>query len=605
MKQYPAVQLATLVDQVPAGGEWIHEIKFDGYRLLSYVSGNDARLQTRNGKDWTRKFPSIVAALEALTVSDAVLDMEAVVMDEAGKSSFQALQAALGDGGNGDTIVGYAFDLLHLNGERLIHQPLTARKAQLAKLLRGFRKNAALRFSEHVNGNGAAMMRSACRLGLEGVISKLAESTYTPGRSKSWLKSKCSLRQEFLILGYSDARRGRRAMGALYLGYNKDDTLKYAGKVGTGFSLDSARALVRRLTTRGAAEPVLNRAAMPDVPAGEYQAVHWVRPELICEVSFTEWTQDGRVRHPSFEGLREDKEAGDVKMEKPAAASGLVLQGITITHPDRVISETGHVTKGDLAEYFDAVAPFMLPRISKHPLSLLRCPNGIDSQCFYQRNPGKGLGDDVHPFDFRHKGKKYEYLYIDSKKGLLSLIQMGSVEIHPWGSSIDAIDYPEWMIFDLDPAADVPFEAVKLGAQDLRQRLKDKGLGSSLKCTGGKGLHVTVMLSGKDKWPEVKAFAASIAKEMVDSAPEAYVATMTKAKRTGKIFIDFFRNDYTATAIADFGVRARPGAPVAVPLEWSELKSLKSPSQFTMKDVLNRLKRKKPPVPGKKHVLPR
>jgi bifunctional non-homologous end joining protein LigD len=273
-------------------------------------------------------------------------------------------------------------------------------------------------------------------------------------------------------------------------------------------------------------------------------------------------------------------------------ANSLTVGGIAITHPDRVISETGHITKGELAEYYSGVVPLLLPRIVRRPLSLLRCPSGIDGDCFYQRNPGKGLGPDVKPFEFSHKGKKYEYLYIEDEKGLLELVQMGVIEIHPWGARIDAIDYPDRLIFDLDPAPDVPFEGLKLAAQDLRQRLKLRGLESVLKCTGGKGLHVIVPLAGKDKWPVVKSFAASVAQDMVTAAPEAYIATMSKAQRSGKIFVDYFRNDYTATAIADYAVRARPGAPVAVPLEWNELKGLKTASEFTMKDVLKRLKNK-------------
>jgi bifunctional non-homologous end joining protein LigD len=273
-------------------------------------------------------------------------------------------------------------------------------------------------------------------------------------------------------------------------------------------------------------------------------------------------------------------------------ATGLVIAGIAITHPDRVISETGHVTKGALAEYYAGVAPFMLPGIVRRPLSLLRCPSGIEKQCFFQRNPGRGLGPDVHPFAFRNKGKEYEYLYIEDEKGLLELIQMGAVELHPWGATIDAIDYPDRLIFDLDPAPDVPFEALKLAAEDLHRRLQQEGLEPVLKCTGGKGLHVTAQLAGKKKWAEVKSFAASVAGEMVSAAPEAYVATMSKAKRTGKIFIDYFRNDYTATAIADYSVRARPGAPVAAPVEWKELARLKSADQFTIQDVLTRVKAK-------------
>jgi bifunctional non-homologous end joining protein LigD len=277
--------------------------------------------------------------------------------------------------------------------------------------------------------------------------------------------------------------------------------------------------------------------------------------------------------------------------------TNLTLSGITITHPDRVVSETGHVTKGQIAEYYASIAPFILPEIVGRPLSLLRCPSGIDGECFFQRNPGKGLGADVKPFEFRHKGKRYEYLYIEDEKGLLEIIQIGTIELHPWGATIDAIDYPDRMIFDLDPAPDVPFEAVKSGAQDIRRRLGRRGLKSLLKCTGGKGLHVTVPLGQKDEWPTVKAYAASVAEEMVAAAPDAYVATMSKAKRGGKIFIDYFRNDYTATAIAAYSLRARPGAPVALPLDWSELEGLKSPSQFLMKEVVDR-------ISGKRHKAP-
>ena len=615
MERYPAVQLATLVDKAPEGEKWVHEIKFDGYRLLGFAAGGAARLRTRNGNDWTESFPAIVAALEKLKVDSAVLDMEAVLLDPKGKSSFQALQAALGEGGHPERIVAYGFDLLHLNGSELTRLPLTERKDKLQALL-AKTNQSVLRYSEHFAVDGAEMYKQACAQALEGIVSKRADSPYVAGRQKTWLKVKCSLRQEFIIVGYSGAKSGERALGALYLGYKKDGALRYAGKVGTGFTMKSARELAERLREIASASPILTRADTKGMGSSEWGDVHWVKPELICEVAFTEWTDDGRIRHPSFQGLREDKDAAEVKQEKPmkSAASpvskaakpgSLVAAGITISHPDRVISKTGLITKGELAEYHAAVAPFMLPRIARHPLSLLRCPSGIDGKdCFFQRSPGRGLGKDVHSFDFRHKGKRYEYLYIDDEKGLLEVIQMGAIELHPWGASVDAIDYPDRLIFDLDPAPDVPFEALKLAATDLRQRLKRKGLECSLKCTGGKGLHVTVALAGKDRWPAVKVFGAAVAEEMVSAAPEAYVATMSKAKRTGKIFIDYFRNDYTATAIADYGVRARPGAPVAVPLEWEELKKLESASAFTMKDVLKRLKNRRPPAQPRGQVLP-
>jgi bifunctional non-homologous end joining protein LigD len=603
MERYPEVQLATLVDAAPEGAGWLHEIKFDGYRLLGFAAGGVPRLRTRNGKDWTDSFPALVAALKTLKADTAVLDMEAVIVDDSGKSSFQALQASLGEGGRPEKIVAYVFDLLYLNGQDLTKMPLIDRKAQLQALLNRTKPETALRYSDHVVGGGGTMFAKACQAGLEGIISKQADAPYFAGRQKSWLKIKCGKRQEFIILGFSAARTGERALGALYLGYRKNGALQYAGKVGTGFSMRGASNLVDRFRKLAVTQPVLTRAHAGGLSAREWQSIHWIKPVLLCEVAFTEWTQDGRVRHPSFQGMREDKDARDVKKEKPVPTTtasakqktaDLMLGGIKISHPDRIISETGHITKGELAEYYAGVAQFILPQIARHPLSLLRCPSGIEGGCFYQRNPGKGLGPDVHPFKFRNNGKSYEYLYIDDEKGLLEIIQMGAIEIHPWGATIDAIDYPDRMIFDLDPAPDVAFDALKVAAQDLRQRLKRKGLESMLKCTGGKGLHVTVPLTGKDKWPVVKSFAAALAQEMVDAAPEAYVATMSKAKRTGKIFIDYLRNDYTATAIADFAVRARPGAPVALPLEWKELKNLKSASQFTMKECLKRLKNKKP-----------
>jgi bifunctional non-homologous end joining protein LigD len=604
MRRYPEVQLATLTDRPPAGDEWVHEIKFDGYRLLGFLSGGQARLRTRNGKDWSEKFAGILAAMEELKAKDAVLDMEAVVVDEQGKSSFQGLQAALGAGRKAsDEIIGYVFDLLHLDGKDVTKLPLLKRKSALKSLLTTSKRTSALRYSDHIAGDGGEIFEKSCGMGLEGIISKKAGAPYITGRHKGWLKSKCGKRQEFIIVGYSLAHSGGRAMGALYLGYRQNGTLRYVGKVGTGFSMKGARDLVKKFDALSNEKPVFKASEMAIVGAGEWRAIRWVQPELLAEVTFSEWTGDGHLRHPSFQGLREDKDAGDVKKETPvpvksAANSALTLNGIEVTHPDRVISKTGNVTKGELAEYYSAVAPFLLPEISRRPLSLLRCPAGIDSQCFYQRNPGKGLGPDVHPFEFKHKGKTYEYLYIDGEKGLMELVQMGTIEIHPWGARIDSIDHPDKLIFDLDPGPKVPFEALKLAVQDLRERLKEQGLESTLKCSGGKGLHVIVPLSGEATWSEAKAFAASMARNMVKSAPEAYVATMTKAKRPGKIFIDYFRNDYTATAIADYAVRARPGAPVAVPVDWKELKTLSASNQFTMSDVLSRLKRKKPsPLP--------
>jgi bifunctional non-homologous end joining protein LigD len=599
MKAYPDVQLATLVSAPPDGNQWVHEVKFDGYRLLAFLAGGGVRLRTRNGNDWTGKFPSISASVAKLKAKSAVLDMEAVVLDSTGRSSFQAMQQALGDSGKPQLIQAYVFDLLYLDGKDRTTEALTARKDSLQALLKKSTDSKFLHYSDHVAGHGAEMFEKSCAMQLEGIVSKLADSPYRPGRQKTWLKSKCIKRQEFVIIGYTAARKGSRAIGALHLGYNEHGELKYAGKVGTGFSMKSAQELYDRLSKLETSHPPLK-----DLPRSVLKTARWVKPELLCEVSFTEWTEDGHIRHPSFHGLREDKRPKEVVMEKPVRVSGnepknnnserLDVLGISISHPGRVIFPDTGVTKGDLAQFYAAAAPWILKDIAGHPVSLLRCPEGTAGDCFYQRNPGTGLGPDVKSFRWQHKGKSYEYLYIEDEKGLIEFVQMGAIELHPWGARVAKIDYPDRLIFDLDPAPDVPFDAVKLAARDLRRRLEARDLECFLKCTGGKGLHVTVPLAEKDDWKKVKAFCAGIAEEMVTEVPEAYVATMSKARRKGKIFVDYFRNDYTATAIADFSVRARPGAPVAVPLEWKELDRLHAANQFTIPDALKRLKKSPP-----------
>ena len=568
VKRYAHVELASLTDAPPEGDQWMHEIKFDGYRLLAFRSNGEVRLQTRNGNDWTHRFPSIQAAVAKLKVKDAVLDMEAVVLDEAGRSSFQAMQHALGEGGNPQSIHAYVFDLLYLDGKEFTGEPLTTRKKALENILKTSRDGSYLHYSDHVVGQGTKMLSKSCSMGLEGVVSKLLDSLYRAGRQKDWLKSKCIKRHEFVIVGYTAARSGPRAIGALHLGYNQNGELKYAGKVGTGFSMQGARNLYDRLVKLSSKTP-----AVTGVPRSVLPAAHWVRPALLCEVSFTEWTEDGRVRHPSFQGIREDKKPQEVTMEKPVvithsgrekrSARGPVktkserldVLGVSVSHPDRIIFKGVGLTKGELAQYYAAASPWILKDIAGHPVSLLRCPEGIAGECFYQRSSGMGLGKDVKPFRWRHKGKSYEYLYIENAKGLIEFVQMGAIELHPWGARVERIDYPVRLIFDLDPDAGVPFDAVKLAAKDLKRRLAEKGLDSFLKCTGGKGLHVSVRLAEKDKWEKVKAFGAAMAEEMVRDVPAAYVSTMSKAKRKGKIFVDYFRNDYTATAIADFAVR--------------------------------------------------
>ena len=598
---YKQVQLATLVSEPPAGKDWIHEIKFDGYRVLCTVSDKGVVIRTRNGNDWTDKFPAIAEALSELKVDSAVIDAEAVVLDDKGRSSFQALQQALGDSGDNMAIQAYCFDLLHLNGKDLTGKSLADRKKLLSKLFRKVPAASHLHYSDHLESSGDVLTK-ACEMGLEGVVSKRRSAPYFRGRSKDWLKSKCNKRQEFVIIGFTRAKNDHRAIGALHIAYMSEGELVYAGKVGTGFTHSMAEQIFKRL------EPlVMKEPKTKDITGPALRGAVWVKPQVLCEVSFTEWTETGHVRHPSFEGLREDKKPTEVTREQPVRTPPVLsgykqykdknewnVRDVAITHPDRVIFTKELITKGQLAEYYGAVAPLMIRQIADHPISLVRCPSGIDGECFFQRNPDKYMRTVVKPFAWTHNGTKHEYLYVEDVRGIVFLIQMGVIEIHPWGAPYNRIDYPDRLIFDLDPDEAVDFEAVKLAAQDVRARLKANGLKSYVKCTGGKGLHVISPLPGRQKWPEVKAFTAGIAADMVKAAPEAYVATMTKAKRKGKIFVDYFRNDYTATAIADYSVRARPGAPVAVPLRWEELRDLKSPNAFTMDDVLHRIDKHKP-----------
>lgn len=586
-----SVQLATLVTEPPKGEDWIHEVKFDGYRILCFVTGKHVVIRTRNGHDWTDRFPAVAAALKKLNLKQAILDGEAVVLDKKGISRFQSLQNALSDGGDTAQIQAYFFDILRLENKDLRREPLLKRKETLKQLLKAARP--PLYYSDHLEGS-KDILAQACHRGMEGLVSKKKMSLHTEGRSKTWLKSKCNRRQEFIILGFTKSKSGPRAIGALQLGYMSEGAIAYAGKVGTGFNLKTAEELYKKLSVIAVDKPPIK-----GLSTAAKRGTTWVAPSLLCEASFTEWTQDGHVRHPSFEGLREDKEAPDVVHEKPErikAAGATAIAGITITHPERILFEGSTITKLELAAYYATVAPYMMPLLKGRPISLMRCPSGAGaaSACFFQRNPDPYMQKFVKAFPWKHHGKTHRYLYIEDEKSLVFLAQMGAIEIHAWGATAKRIDYPTRMVFDLDPGEGVPFEAVKLAAQDVRARLKRMKLESFLTCTGGKGLHIVVPLAGTQKWPDVKDFAARCAQRMAADVPEAYVATMTKAKRTGKIFVDYFRNDYTATAIADFSVRARPGAPVAVPLAWTELKKLSSAHDFSIHDVLKRLKRKKP-----------
>lgn len=570
-------QLATLAAKVPAGRGWSHEVKFDGYRILAHARGGGLALRSRRGLDWTHRFPALEKTLKGLVAESAVLDGEAVVLDEEGRSHFQLLQNALSEKRT-DAVVYYVFDLLELDGRDLRAEPLAGRKATLKALLdasagkagREFRRR--VRFSQEFDADGDELIRSACRLGLEGVVSKRADAPYRSGRSPDWLKVKCLHEQELVIAGYTDPAGARAGFGALVLGVREEGKLRYAGRVGTGFTAASLSELRGRLGKLSAARCPL--AAPPPGPAA--RGVHWVKPVLVAEVAFAGWTSDGVLRHPSFKGLREDKSAAEAVVERPAAAPRL-------THPERVLYPGTGITKLELARYYEAAAGRMLPHVAGRPLSLVRCPGGVGKPCFYQKNAGDTFPADVRAGD--------GVVYVEDERGLAALAQAGVLEIHPWGCRATDIEHPDVLTFDLDPAPAAPWRIVAAAARETRARLKTLGLGAFLKTTGGKGLHVVVPLETRATWPEAKAFCKAFAELMAADAPALYTTKLNKAARRGRLFIDYLRNERGATAVAAYSPRARPGAPVSTPLAWTELTAAMRSDRFDMRTVLPRLKR--------------
>jgi bifunctional non-homologous end joining protein LigD len=596
-------QLATLADAVPGGKNWVHEVKFDGYRALAYLQDKIVRIYTRTGQDWTHKFPTLAAKLAKLPAKTAILDGEIVAVDAAlGATSFKALQQALSEKRDGE-LQYYVFDLLFLNGEDLREQPLLERKSRLEQLLKARAVKLLVSYSEHFTADGSAMLKSICGLHLEGVISKSADARYTSGRSAAWLKTKCRRRQEFVIGGFTLPTHAPRGVGALLVGYFDEDRLVYAGKVGTGFDHDSSLALRKRLD-------VLEDKAMPfaAAPATVKRGARWVKPTLVCEVEFSEWTADGRLRHPSFQGLRDDKPARSVARNetvatapaKPATSEArgktrgeIEVEGVRISHPERIIFPGTDITKLRLAEYYREVADRILPYVVDRPLSMLRCPDGAGGACFFQRHVARGQSPHIHETHVTVHGRNEDYLKIRDVQGLMSLVQWGVIELHPWGCLAADPERPDRMIFDLDPDPASPWEAVIEAAREIRMRMKEFGLESFLKTTGGKGLHVVVPIEPSYGWKPVKAFARAVAESMQHDDPKRYLARASKEARRGKIFVDYLRNDLTATAVAPYSVRARPGATVSLPQAWSQLKPSLRPDQFTVTTVPGLLKKQK------------
>jgi bifunctional non-homologous end joining protein LigD len=591
-------QLATLATSVPAGDDWLHEIKFDGYRMIARIERRKAQLFSRNGKDWSDKFPSVIAALAELGLDNAVLDGEVVHLLANGLSSFSALKQDLSDGDT-SKIVYCLFDLVYLHGYSLAGARLEDRKSALRQLLDGV-PDATLRFSEHVTGRGDEFYRSACRHSLEGIISKRADAPYQAGRGTPWIKVKCQMRDEFLILGWTDPGGAREGFGSLLLGYyDRAHELRYAGAVGTGFNQSTLRSLRRhldRLARRSPPSAEIARAAP--------RRAHWVAPELVAELRYGEWTPDGRLRHPAFLGLREDKPANEVVIDRsaggapatdppaPPRANGrgaVEVAGVAISNADKVLYPKGGFTKVDLARYYEQVARYMLPELRGRPLTLVRCPEGYDKSCFYQKHATKAVPAALERFNIAEGKDAGLHLIANDLAGLLSLVQMGVLEIHVWGSTRRTLERPDRVVFDFDPDEGLAWSRVVEAAFTMRRLLAELGLESFAKGTGGKGLHVVVPLRPQLEWGEIKAFTKAMADEMARREPAAYTTTMAKKSRRDRIFIDYLRNQRGATAIAAYSARARPGAPVAAPLSWKEVEDGVRADAFTIATLPRRL----------------
>ncbi len=577
-------QLATLVDSVPTGSQWIHEIKFDGYRALVAVAGGTVKIYTRSGLDWTERFAPIAEAVAALGLPSALIDGEIVALGKDGNPSFAALQKILK--GEGGALTLFAFDLLSLDGKDLTGLSNVERKARLAGLLP--QDDPVVRYADHIIGAGEKLFDAMCSAGQEGIISKKADAPYRSSRTANWLKVKCTRRQEFVILGWSGSSASGRAFRSLLLGQHKDGKLVYAGKVGTGFDQDSMAMLAKKFAARERKSPAA------EVPRAEARGAHWIRPDLVAEIGFAEFTPDDVLRHASFIGLRSDKKAGEVKREEPMPVGEVAVEEapVKITNPDRVIFPESNGTKGELAAYYRAIGPAILPWIAHRPVSLVRCPQGRAKQCFFQKHDSGSFGDHVHHIAIREKdGTTEDYLYVDDVAGILSCVQMGTIEFHIWGSRVEDVEKPERMIFDLDPDVGLDFADVKAAAKDIRAMLADIGLVSFPMLSGGKGIHVIVPLRPEAEWPAVKDFAHRFAGALAQAEPERFVATMAKAKRVGRIFIDYLRNQRGATAVVPFSARARENAPVAAPIGWAELDDFDKGGAFTIRDAKTLLAR--------------
>ncbi|NNM77491.1 DNA ligase D [Sphingomonas sp. ID1715] len=571
---FQSPQLATLVDTVPTGSAWLHEVKYDGYRVLLAIGGGKVKVFTRSGLDWTDKFPGVAEAGAALDVGSALIDGEVVALDQAGKPSFSALQDALKRGGK--NLVMFAFDLLSLDGEDLTRLTNLERKELLRPIIPS---DGPIAYAEHVIGQGEKLFETMCREGYEGVVSKRADAPYLGKRAQNWLKVKCIQRQEFVIVGWTPSEARGRGFRSLLLGLHQGGELRYAGKVGTGFNARLIEEISARLEKLATDRPPVQ------APRAAVRGARWVKPELVAEVAFTEFTADNVVRHGSFIALREDKKPAEVVPEKPKSPPPAPELSVKISNPERVIYPDSGITKGQLATYYAQVSGIMMPWLANRPISLVRCPQGRARKCFFQKHDAGSFGAHVHHVPVREKnGSTEDYLYVDSAEGLLTCVQMGTIEFHGWGSLVTDYEKPDRMVFDLDPDEDLGFEQVKKAALDLKRYLGDLGLVTFAMLSGGKGVHVIAPLTPRAEWPQVKDFTHRFALALSEAEPDRFLANMSKAKRKGRIFIDYLRNQRGATAILPYAARARPNAPVAAPVSWEELKDLDTAARWTVLD---------------------
>ncbi len=579
--------LAEEEDGPPTGKGWLHEIKQDGYRMQARLDGGKVKLLTRTGLDWTKRFPTIAKAVAQLPVSSALFDGEIVAQEDNGIPTFSALQSDLKNGRR-DRLGYFLFDLLYCEGINLTGVALNERKEALERLCRSLAAGSPVRYSQHMDdGDSRTIFAHACQMGLEGLISKRADAPYRSGRTRSWIKSKCALSQEFVIIGYVPSSTSRQAVGALVLGFYEDGELVHAGRAGTGFTDEVALALRSGLSAIETAPPKFKRP----VDKVSVQNVRWVEPRFVADIQFRGWSPDKLLRQAAFKGIREDKAPKEVTLVMTQGETAKPAQSaVRLSHPDRILWPEDGITKQGLADFYSDIAAWILPHITGRVLSLMRCPSGIGKSCFYAKHVWDGADKSLIPVDV---GEAEPMIAIRDLDGLIALVQANVLEIHPWGSRVEKLEQPDRIIFDLDPGEDVPWEDMITGAVEVKERLKALGLESFVKTTGGKGLHVVSPLVPSAGWDKVKDFTKKLAEAMAADSAGKYLAVMTKSRRKGRIFVDYLRNGRGATAVAAYSTRARTGAAVSVPLTWAELETGIRANHFTIDNLRQRLGHRK------------